>query len=317
MAQQDAKTEAKKAVESLWKMGGLTPIQLAKRVGNEFNEDDISGRSAELAYYFSLALFPALLMMITLLGFFSGPGSSIQNAMLQQFGRMLPGSASELVAKTLNEVHKNAGGIKVLIGLVGALWSASAGVVAISDVLNICYEVKETRTFIKRRAVMIALTIALAVLVLAAVTMILYGGTIAEFVGSHVGLGGPAVLAWKIVQWPLAFLFMSVAFASVYYVAPNLEEPEWYWITPGSVVGFGLWIAASVVLRIYLHYFNSYSATYGSLGAVIILMLWFYLTGMAILLGGEVNSEIGHAQKEREKHQARLSELEMRPHKAA
>src|SRR4051795_6665139 len=143
-----AKSEAKKAVESLWKLGGLTPIQLAKRVGTEFNEDDISGRSAELAYYFFLAIFPALLMMVTLLGFFSGPGSSIQQAMMQNFARLLPGSASELVSKTLGEVHKNAGGLKVAIGLLGALWSASAGVVAISDVLNICYEVKETRSFV-------------------------------------------------------------------------------------------------------------------------------------------------------------------------
>lgn len=306
MAQQDAKTEAKKAVESLWKLGGLTPVQLAKRVGNEFNEDDISGRSAELAYYFFLAIFPALLMMVTLLGFFSGPGSAIQQAMLQQFGRMLPGSASELIGKTLTEVHRNAGGLKIVIGLLGALWSASAGVVAISDVLNICYEVRETRGFIRRRVVMVALTIALAVLVLAAVTVILYGGTIAQIVGRHTGLSGPAVLAWKIVQWPVAFILMSIAFAVVYYFAPNLEKPEWYWITPGSVVGFLLWVAASVVLRVYLHYFNSYSATYGSLGAVIILMLWFYLTGMAILLGGEVNSEIGHAQKAREIHHQRL-----------
>src|SRR5947209_5455371 len=143
-----AKQQAKKAVESLWKLGGLTPIQLAKRVGNEFNEDDISGRSAELAYYFFLAIFPALLMMVTLLGFFSGPGSSIQQAMMQNFARLLPGSASDLIGKTLKQVHQNAGGLKLVIGLVGALWSASAGVVAISDVLNICYEVKETRSFV-------------------------------------------------------------------------------------------------------------------------------------------------------------------------
>jgi membrane protein len=309
--------EAKKAVESLWKLGGLTPIQLAKRVGNEFNDDDISGRSAELAYYFFLAIFPAMLMMVTLLGFFSGPGTAIQNAMLSQFARMLPGSASELVGKTLNEVHSNAGGLKVLIGLVGALWSASAGVVAMSDVLNICYEVKETRSFLRRRVVMVGLTIALAVLVLSAVTIVLYGGTIAQYVGSHVGMGGPAVLAWRIIQWPVAFMFMSIAFGCVYYFAPNLDHPSWAWITPGSFVGFALWIAASVVLRVYLHYFNSYSATYGSLGAVIILLLWFYLTGMAILLGGEVNSEIGHAQVARDKHKEQLRELEMEPRKAA
>jgi membrane protein len=314
---QDVKTEAKKAVESLWKLGGLTPVQLARRVGNEFNKDDISGRSAELAYYFFLAIFPALLMMVTMLGFFSGPGSAIQNAMMGQFSRVLPGSASELVSKTLGEIHKNAGGFKVVIGLLGSLWSASAGVVAISDVLNICYEVKETRSFLKRRAVMIGLTLLLTVLVITAATIILYGGNIAEFVGSHVGLGGPAVLAWKIVQWPVAFLLMSIAFGCVYYIAPNLKEPAWYWITPGSVIGFLLWIAVSLAFRVYLHYFNSYSATYGSLGAVIILMLWFYLSGMAILLGGEVNSEIGHAQKEREKHQARLRELEAVPRRAA
>jgi membrane protein len=314
---QNVKTEAKKAVESLWKLGGLTPIQLAKRVGNEFNDDDISGRSAELAYYFFLAIFPALLMMVTVLGFLSQPGSAIQNSMMQQLGRLLPGSASELVSKTLNEVHRNAGGIKVVIGLVGALWSASAGVVAISDVLNICYEVKETRSFIRRRAVMIGLTIALTVLVLSAVTIVLYGGTIAEYVGNHVGLGGPAVMGWKIVQWPVAFMFMSVAFGCVYYFAPNLNEPSWNWITPGSVVGFMLWIVASVVLRVYLHFFNSYSATYGSLGAVIILLLWFYLTGMAILLGGEVNSEIGHASEARDQHKEQLKKLEYRPDRAA
>src|ERR1044072_5469389 len=115
---QDVKTEAKKAVASLWKLGGLTPIQLSKRVAHEFVKDDISGRSAELAYYFFLAIFPALLMIVTLLGFFLGPGSSVQSAMLAQFGRLLPGSASDLISKTLNEIHSNAGGLKIAIGLL-------------------------------------------------------------------------------------------------------------------------------------------------------------------------------------------------------
>jgi len=314
---QDVKTEAKKAVESLWKLGGLTPIQLSKRVAHEFVKDDISGRSAELAYYFFLAIFPALLMIVTLLGFFLGPGSSVQSAMLAQFGRLLPGSASDLIGKTLKEIQSNAGGLKIAIGLLGFLWSASAGVMAMSDVLNICYEVKETRSFVRRRLTMIGLTIALAVLVLSAVAIVLYGGFIASYVGGHVGLAGPAVLAWKILQWPVAFLFMSIAFGCVYYFAPNLKERGWTWVTPGSLIGFLIWIGVSVALRIYLHYFNSYSATYGSLGAVIILMLWFYLTGMAILLGGEVNSEIGHAQTVRDKHEEQMRKLEIEPSKAA
>jgi membrane protein len=155
------------------------------------------------------------------------------------------------------------------------------------------------------------------VLVLTALSLVLFGEKIGLAVATKIGLGAAFTIAWKIIQWPVVFAFMFVAFALVYYFAPNLENPTWAWITPGSVVGLVLWLAGSLIFRVYLHFFNSYSATYGSLGAVIILMLWFYITGAAILIGGEVNSQIGHAAEELEKREARAKTLEWRPAKAA
>src|SRR5205085_11292450 len=143
------------------------------------------------------------------------------------------------------------------------------------------------------------LTIAISILMLAAAALILFGGHIADFLGSHLGLGFAFSLAWKIVQYPGALAFMTMAFALLYYLAPDIDEPKWYWITPGSVAGVTIWVLASVGFRIYLHFFNSYAKTYGSLGTVIILMVWLYVTGLAILLGGVINAEIEHAAAEK------------------
>ena len=313
MQQDDAKTEAKKAVRSLWDLGGLTPRQLLKRVGKEFNEDDILGRSAQLSYYFLLALFPAMLFLMTIFGMLAGPGSELRESMMGYLAKVMPGSAFDLVNQTTHQVHQAAGGWKLAVGIVGTLWSASAGLTAIMDTLNVAYEYKETRSFVRKRLVAIVLTLALAALVISALVIVLYGGAIAEWVGRMVGLSSPAIIAWKIVQWPIALAFLAVAFALVYYFAPNHDEPEWNWITPGAVMGLFLWIGASLAFRLYLSFFNSYSATYGSVGAVIILMLWFYLSSIAILLGGEINSEIGRAQEGRERHDARMRELQERP----
>lgn len=311
-SKQEVKQEAKKAVQSIWKLGGLTPMELARRVGREFNDDDVLGRAAQLSYYFLLALFPLMLFLMNVLGMLAGPGSQIRESMMAYLSQVMPGSAFDLVRNTLNEVHQSSSGIKLIGGLVAALWSASVGLAAITDTLNIAYEVEETRPFWKKRGVAVVLTLVLSVLVLSALTLILYGGEIAEWVGGKVGLGAAFVWAWKILQWPIALLFMAVSFAMIYYYAPNLKSPRWYWITPGTMVGLGLWILASLALRVYLQFFNSYSATYGSLGAVIILMLWFYISGIAILIGGEINSEIARAQESRDEHDSRLRTLEQR-----
>lgn len=290
---------------SLWKFGGLTPLGLGKQVWKDIGEDEISVRSASLAYYFVLAVFPAMLFLLSLLGFFAAAGTALRENLFVTLARVVPASASDLIRKTLDEVTHASGAGKAIFGILGAMWSASSGISAVIDSLNIAYNVKEDRPLWKRKAIAVGLTIALAVLVLAALGLTLYGGAAADFLGAHLGLGPAFVILWKIVQWPLVLGFMFLAFTLTYYFAPDLKKPVWRWITPGSALGLFLWVGASFAFKLYLSFFNSYSKTYGSVGAVIILLLWLYITGFAILVGGEVNSAIGRAADAQEKDQER------------
>jgi len=165
----------------------------------------------------------------------------------------------------------------------------------VMDTMNSAYNVREARSFLRFRTIAVGLTVAIGILIIIALTIVLYGNGIANSVGSFVGLSGVATWTWKIVQWPVAVFFLLLSFALIYYFGPDVEFPVWHWISPGSVAGVFLWAVVSFGLRIYLHFFNSYSKTYGSLGAVMILLLWFYVTGVAILIGGEVNAEIENA----------------------
>jgi|1186.fasta_scaffold88575_2 membrane protein len=299
---------------SQWKFGGLTPLGLGKQVVNSVSEDDLAGQSAELSYYFFLALFPLLIFLVSLLGYFASAGTQLRTDLMANLSRAVPPSAGELVQKTLNEIIHSSGAGKVLFGAIAALWSASSGMSAIMETLNRAYHVKETRSYIRKKLISIALTVGTSALVLCAMVLALYGGKLADLVAAHVGLGSVLVYAWKIAQWPVLLAAMLAAFALVYYFAPNIEEPHWTWISPGAAAGLVIWLAASFALRVYLHFFNSYSSTYGSLGAVIILMLWLYLSGFALLLGGEVNSAIAHAEVEKakqdEKDQQRAKEFQ-------
>ena len=289
--------EAVKERTSPWKLGGLTPLQLSKRVYHEIDEDEVLTRSAALAYYFVSALFPMIFFLMAMLGLFA-QSHDLQSSLLSYTARFMPGDASSLVQKTIKEVANNSSGLKLIFGLALALWSGSGGIVSIMDALNRCYHVKDSRPWWKQRLMAIALTVAISVLTIAALAIILYGGDIVNFVGSHVGLSSVTVIAWRIVQWPIALFFVVLSFALLYYWGPDTEQ-QWLWITPGSVVGVLAWIGASLLFRVYLHFFNSYSKTYGSLGAVIVLLLWLYISGMAILLGGEINSEIENAAAKR------------------
>ena len=290
-------TEAVKEETSAWKLGGLTPLQLGKRVYHEFDDDEVLTRSAALAYYFVSALFPMIFFLMAVLGLFA-QSHDLQSSLLNYAARFMPGDAYSLIQKTLKEVANNSTGLKLAFGLVLALWSGSGGVVSIMDALNRCYHVKDSRPFWKQRLVAIGLTIAIAALTIVALAIVLYGGDIVDFVGSHVGLSSVTVVAWRVVQWPIALFFVVLSFALLYYWGPDTEQ-KWQWITPGSVVGVLLWIGASLVFRVYLHFFNSYSKTYGSVGAVIVLLLWLYITGIAIMVGGEINSEIENAAAKR------------------
>lgn len=295
---------------AMWKFGGVTPFTIVKRTFAEISKDDVFGHAAELSYYFLLALFPALLFLLSLLGLMAGPGSQLRADLLNYMARVMPPDAASLVSKTIQEVNQNASGLKVIFGALAALWAATGGIDAISKTLNIAYDLTETRSWIKRKLVSVGLTFGLAILIIGSLALLLFGGQLGELVAAKVGLGGAFTLAWKIIQFPVAFGAMFAAFALIYYFAPNMKEPQWYWISPGAAAGVVLWVVASGAFSLYLKFFNSYSKTYGSLGAVIILMLWFYITGMAILIGGEFNSEISKADALTSQHQRKLERIE-------
>ena len=289
-------------MSNIWRLSGLSGIQLAKRVWQQIGEDDVFGRAAQLSYYFLLALFPLLLFLLTLLGYFANAGSQLRSSLLDYLGTVMPAAALDLVSKTIDEISSGAGGGKLSFGLLAALWAASNGMSAITDTLNVAYDVKETRPFWKERLVAIGLTILLALMIMLALTTILVGGRLATFVAGVGGFGNAFVVAWKVLQLLVVLVFVLITFGLIYYFAPNLRERKWYWVTPGSLTAVVLWLLVSFGFRIYLHFFNSYSITYGSLGALIILMLWFYFTGAAILIGGEVNAEIECAAKPFPRH---------------
>ncbi len=279
-------------------LGGLSFVELAKRVWSEINEDEVFGRAAQLSYYFLLALFPLLLFLTALLGYFVGEDSQLRENLFGYLGSVLPAAATQLVVTTVQEITESSGGGKISFGILAALWAASNGMGAICDSLNVAYEVKETRPWWKSRLVAISLTVALAVLIISALVLVLYGHDIAGAIARQFRLGDAFEWTWAILQYPIVIGFVMFGFGLIYYFAPNLKEKHWKWITPGTFIGVILWLIVSFGFSLYLNYFDSYSKTYGSLGAVIILMLWFYLTGAAILIGGEINSEIENAAAE-------------------
>ena len=280
---------------SLWKLGGLSPKRLAKRVWTETQEDEVFGRAAQLSYYFLLALFPLLIFLTSVIGLVIGSETNLSQSLFNYLARVVPPAAFQLIDSTVREVSAASSGSKVSFGILAALWAASNGMGAITEALNVAYDVKESRSWWKKRLVAIGLTLALSVLIISALVMVLAGDKVAHMVSASYALGSVFLMVWNILQWPIVLAAMLFAFALIYYFAPDVREQKWTWITPGAVVGVVLWLLVSFGFRIYLQFFDSYSNTYGSLGAVIILMLWLYLTGAAVLVGGELNAEIENA----------------------
>ena len=296
--------ERTKKRASLWSPGGVTFLQLAKRLWNAIDRDEIFTRSAALAYYFFSALIPMVFFLMAVLGMFANRSADLRSSLLNYFAQVMPSSAFTLVEKALSEISTTSTGLKLVFGLVLSLWWGSGGMSSIMDALNRCYHVQESRRYWKRMLVSLGLTAAMSLLIICALTIVLYGGEIARFVGAHTGLNTIVLFIWEAVQWPVALLFVLAAFDLIYHWAPDVKK-EWQWITVGSVVGVLIWIGASLLFRLYLHFYNSYSKSYGSLGAVMVLLFWLYISGLAVLAGGEIDSEIEKAQVDRSQESAR------------
>ena len=284
---------------SLWKFAGLTPLKLTRLAMNKTGEDELSTRSASLSYYFVLSLFPLFLFLLSLIGVIGMHGTLLRDRLISTLGRLAPGPASQLVEGVVHQTFHASSGLKLAAGVLGALWAASGGMGAVITSLNVIHRIQETRPWWKQKATVVLLTLGLALLMIVALMLALYGEKLGLLLAAQVGLSEAFTVAWRVAQWPVSFAAMFLSYSLVYYFGPDLQERKWYWVTPGAALGVGLWLVASVGFRIYLHFFNSYSATYGSLGAVIILLLWLYITGFAILIGSELNWVIEDADKSR------------------
>jgi membrane protein len=283
---------------SLWRLGGLGWWQLTKQAWSETLKDDLDNRAYELAYNFLVAAFPLLLVLLTLFGLFAGRKIELRADLFAYLAQVMPSLAYDLLATTLNQVMLTGGGGKITIGLLLALIAGSSGTTQLMYTLNVAYQLRETRSWLKIHLISLALTVVMILLITGALLLFLAGGYVAEVLGHRMGLSHIFVMGWKVVQEILSIGFVLLTYAVVYFFAPNHKSRRWHWISPGSVVGVSLWLAASGVLRLYLHFGTSYSSVYGSLGGVIIMLLWFYVTGFALLIGGEVNSIIQHAAEQ-------------------
>jgi membrane protein len=280
---------------TLWTRAGLKWRDLVVRLFRQIYEDELLARCAELAYFFLFAIFPLLLFLTTVLGY-AGAHSGLRADLFRLIARFSPSTdVTTLLRNTLDDITRSRNGARLSLSLVVAVWVASNGMLAVSRTLNHAYGLKETRRWWWRRLVALALTVAFTFLLIVALALIFSGGSVGEAFANRLGFGIAFYVIWHVfVRWPLILLFLVISFEMVYNFAPNLgKRPIRHWVTPGGVAGVGLWLLACFGLRTYLAYFRTYTTTYGSLGAVILLLVWFYLTGFAILLGGEINSEIG------------------------
>src|ERR1035441_8135534 len=286
-------------LRSLWDLQGVPIRVLAVRTWRSMLLDRIFGRAAELGFYFLFALFPTLFSASSILGLAAQSAHQFYDRLLDYLTLVIPTAALGAVLKTFNETTAAASSGKLTFGLIATIWSASVGISAVQDTLNDVYKVENRGSFFVARIFAIALTVALTVIVTIGLASLLGGDFLAALAHRAIHqdlLAAAASITSRIIGWFVATVLLALAFAVIYYWAPNVKTRCWHWLTPGG--GIAGWLLCSLGLRIYLHYFPSFSLTYGSLGAVIILLSWFYITGLMLLLGAEINSEIEGAAAE-------------------
>jgi membrane protein len=270
----------------------------AKSSVREFREDNLTDWAAALTYYAVLSIFPALVVLVALVGLL-GQYPETTNSILDIIDKLGPSSTVDTFRGPIEGVVKSKGGAGALLGfgLVGALWSASGYIGAFTRASNAIYEVEESRSFWKLRPLQLLITvIAVVVVALLAIALVLTGD-LARAVGDEIGLGNTAVSAWSVLKWPVLLIVAMTIISGLYYIAPNVRQRGFRWITPGGVIAVVLWILVSAGFAIYVSHFGSYNKTYGSLGAVIVFLIWLWITNIAILFGAEFNSELERSRQ--------------------
>lgn len=283
------------AAASRWALGGLSLSELGRRAFERSREDEILERAAALSYYFVFALIPTLLFLTTLLGLLPTP--DLMPQLMSYADRVLPRDAASLLKRTLAEVVTGASRGLLSVGVLAAVLGASSGMLSIMKALNAAYGATDNRTWLRRRLIALALTLGFSVFILTAMLMLVFGERIGEAIGDWFGLDSLSTRAWHLLQWPIVALLGLTGLTLVYHLAPAARR-GWCWITPGSAVALVSWLVMSLGLRFYVSRFVNYNATYGSIGGVILLMLWLYWSGVALLVGAEIDSAIERAAAE-------------------
>jgi membrane protein len=266
--------------------------EIAKRTYNETLTDDCLSLAAQLAYYFFLALFPALLFLVALASFF--PVQNLMESILGSLARFAPPDVLNIVRDQITKIGESKDAGLLTTGMLLTIWSSSSGMQAIMSTLNRAYDIDEGRPWWKVRLIAVLMTIGVGLFVVVSFALVVVGPTTAEHIAQWFGLGQAFVWAWWILQWPVVFLLVASGIALIYYFGPDAEQ-DFVWITPGSALATVLWLLFSLGFKLYVARFTNYNETYGTIGGVIVLMLWFYASGLAFLIGAEMNAEIEHA----------------------
>src|SRR5829696_209695 len=266
-------------------------FQTLKRTFREFKEDNLTDWAAALTYYGVLSLFPALIVLVSVLGLI---GSSATQPLIDNLGSVAPGPAKDIFTSAIKNLQGSSGasGVFFIIGLAAAIWAASGYVSAFMRASNAIYDMEEGRPIWKTLPVRVGLTVLLMVLTAISAVAVTLSGGLAQQAGNVIGLGDTAVQVWNIAKWPVLILFVSFMFAVLYWAAPNVKQPGFKWLSPGSVLAVIGWIIASVAFAFYVANFGSYNKTYGALAGPIIFLVWLWISNIMILLGAEFNAEL-------------------------
>jgi membrane protein len=291
---------------SPWNLGGLSARQLAARVADDVWQDDLLDRAGALSYFLLVSLFPGLVFLAALFGLL--PVDGLMDRLLDYGRAVLPSGTAALIERVLGEIVSGASGGLLSLGAIGALWTASIGMASVINALNEAHDVVDQRPWWKRRLVAIALTVGFSLFIAAALLLLVVGPPLATTVAEAIGVGQAFTVTWELVSWPIVITLAIVAVNLVYYLAPAGTQ-RWRWLTPGSVFAVGGWLLMSFLLRLYVAWFGSFNKTYGSIGGVVLLLMWLYLGSLALLVGAEIDGEITEAAAERadaaERRQAR------------
>lgn len=270
---------------------GIPWKRFLRELYQEINDDDIFNGAAALGFWLTLAVFPAMIFLMAILPYL--PVARVDQAIMDLLRQALPDTAAQMFAGVVDEVTREQRGGVLSFGLVATFWAASAGMYAVMQQLNVTYDVTEGRSFLKARGTSLGLSLLFGVLVVGAFSLVVLGGVMQDWIGSHFGTSDLLLTFFAIFRWVMIVLALLLGFALIYYLGPDVKQ-EFKFITPGSALATLLLVAASLAFKVYATNFGDYNATYGSIGAVIILMLWLYIAGLVILLGSEINALIEH-----------------------